>query len=78
MQISVYARINIEIGVTISPVSMCILLMISGTQIYLGGDKVYVQRVTDIASFQHIALIKTSTTTTMLMVIVTKLANGKG
>lgn len=52
--------------------------MISGTQIYLDGDKVYVQRVTDIASFQCIALIKTSTTTAMLMVIVTKLANGMG
>ena len=56
-------------------ISMCILsVKISGTQIYLGGDKVYVQRMTDIASFQYVVIIKTTTAATMSMVMVTKVA----
>lgn len=76
MQISVYVHINNRDRC--NHTTYVTNLKISGTQIYLDGDKVYVQRVTDIVSFQRGALIKTSTTTAMLMVMVTKLANGMG
>lgn len=49
------------------------LCKILGTRIYLDRDKEYVQGMTEVANFQHIAIIKTNTTTMMLMIIMRNL-----
>lgn len=56
-------------------IHVCSLCKISGTQIYLCRDKVYVQRMTDV---QYIAIIKANTTTMLVMIMMTKLAYGMG
>lgn len=67
-----------NIGVS-THISVCILpVKTSCMQIYLGGNKAYFQRMTDIASFQYLAIMKTTTTTMTLMIMMIKRAYGMG
>lgn len=71
-----YLYMYIEIRVS-TYVSMYILsIKISATQIYFGRDNI--QRMTDIISFQSMAIIKTTISTMMLMILMIKLIYGIG
>lgn len=49
------------------------LCQISGTPVYLGRDKEYVQEMTGTANFQYIVIIKINTTMVILMIIMRNL-----